>query len=1677
MVARVSRHILRLEREFQLAKEIVSRSDSKCQHFVRPIELVRLPSRPGQESLIASIFEAPGENYVKELVQLGPNAYKGVAKKDSWEITSVASNQESLISLRLFLDFAVGAAACCEVLHHGNRIVHGELRGDAFHFDQSKGLVKMINFGSGARSFENGLTSAGWASLSLEVGVEHKLQFIAPEQTGRLPAEPDLRTDIYSLGILFWMMLTGEVPFEGSTPLDVMQSVLSRRLPPLSSRRMDIPDALASIIQKMTQRNIEDRYNSTSGVKHDLVQVSKMLSNGDMEGIKTFKIGTKDISSYFMLPSRQLGRDKERGMITAMMKSLSKRQWQSSHMNSLSSNSSISRESQVLEDLASDSTSSRESESRIGSGVEVSALEALRDSHNATSNTPPDPFPHDRLEARYFSNTLSSDTRTPVSALDSSIHRSSSVRSDADSPSALLRKAQRLRRRGRCEVISINGAAGLGKSSLVQSIQVSARKHGYFAVAKFDQAKNSPYDPVLRLMSSLFRQIFSESDVNTEFHNTVRSFVNPVWPALHSWLDLPEWLLNSGKSITPVANNSRSLLVRNHASRRASSPSTYCSSTGSTGSATAEWLQSGASANSSKFSKTFLDVLRLLASEKFICCCIDDLQFADHESLDLIQNIIVGKIPMMLILTFREEETLLGTARSILSSATPIQLKPFPEEVTAEYVSETLHRSADYVLPLVAVIQEKTRGNPFLLREMLQTCWRTGCIYYSWQNSVWEYDLDKIFTEFASEAYGEQMTNGFLTKRLKELPSVTKSLLAWASLIGNTFSFSLVTRLMRGEKCARDVAAVPVIQRSDDPVAGLQSALSAVFIMTGDNEDRFRFSHDRYMTAAACLAEEYDTKEMHFAIAKCMIASDFQDPTTSSKSLYIRCRHVCLAVDLIKNRVQQRKSYRDMLYQAAEIACDSGARSTALYYFDRCLTLLQEDPWDDTKEDVDYHETLRLFTRTAECYWYQGFFEAALGLLQTTFDKARDAVDKAPSWILQSRIYAMRGDSFAAFHGLKKCLIDLGLVFNEATWEECDAEFHRLCSEIQRTGSINILGQPTTNDRTLQTMGVVLVELLSAAFWSNSLLFYQMTLHMVALQLTRGTFSQISLGYVHLASITIGRFNMSRLGIEFGNIAKAFFARFPEDHFTLGRGQTLHALFLGHLETASRDQIAILHSANQETVLAGDRILSLLNLGVVALFRLWSSHDLYDIEVFIDEAPFEFKNWTHDFRGGVLLVTMRQYVRALQGKTNWRSATTIFSDEHHQSSEYLRLLDTQASNPKRPRTFYLSEMLAALFRFGHMKEAIATGEKLLPLMDSLFCIRLFYSNLFYLSLALLSNLRTDPEGSNADAEVARVKTYAERIRASTEFNDINYRTWILLLDAELASVTGKYRSAMEAYEAALEHCELTESTLDEALAYELYAEFLIRQGSSRLAKRLLIESASRYRRMSALGKCEQLNEKYPFLVIGLNIGTSDALCQTDIVDTGNTSYKLAQNEDHATQKLGAETSHDRTQAWLQPRASQSMAGSKKVDSTNTDLGAGFSAVGLDMIDLTSILESTQVLSSELQVDRLLCKMTEIILESTAADLGAIVIEEEQNGWGIAAIGTPDGVMSYPGGQGLETVDDQVARQITLCESKASSSMLNFVDFHRCPPIQGDRLCSKSAGRREVLQRFRFIPQA
>ena len=927
-------------------------------------------------------------------------------------------------------------------------------------------------------------------------------------------------------------------------------------------------------------------------------------------------------------------------------------------------------------------------------------------------------------------------------------------------------------------------------------------------------------------------------------------------------------------------------------------------------------------------------------------------------------------------------------------------------------------------MPMVAVIQEKTQGNPFFVREMIDTSYRKKCVYYCWKCNKWEFNLDRLFQEFSSPDSGKFSSNDFITRRFKDMSIDTQTLLSWAAIVGNGFSYNLIKRVMSCD-CSKSVPKGIIPPSSTDSVAGLQEALQSFILIPTEDEDHFRFAHDRYVAAANALCDEYKKEDMHYVVASAMIKHEPYDPTNhSTKVLFEQARHICAGLPAIKHGVKKRAPYRELLYQAAEAARETGARKSGLHYFDCCIQLLQDAPWDDNKEDTSYAETLALHTRTAEAYWYVGDWNGAGRSLAELFAHARDPADKAPASIICSRISAQKGDAKSAFWRLKNALAELGVDMPDMTYDECDDEFSRLLPLLR--ASEPRLEDVSKVDRNLATLGALFIELLSASYWMDSQVFYAGTLKLMNIYLERGVFPQVGLGFVHIATMAVSRFNLIQDGINFGNIALKFFDAFKDETYTVGRGLTLRALFIGHLETDIRESFEHLNRGLEAASAAGDRILHVLNMGIAAAYRVWASENLAEIEAFIASVDDEFPDWRVNFRGGAILLSVRQYVRALQGKTHYKSAETILDDEHHTTEGYVDYLMSTASHPTTPLVIYWSYQLEALYRYGHYEAALELGERMLENLDEILSMRYKYQSYWYICMALLGTLRDDAEREDRDKMLARVEEYKARIEIVASVNAVNYIVWLELIEAELADVTKRYGEVLCHYEQAVNHAIVHCFAMDEALSLELYGDWLARKGASRPARSQIVECISAYRRVGAIGKADQVSDRYAFLLYGTrSLSMMDAGTQTDMVDTGtSTSYPL----DRIASRQFEQTSADRTQAWLEPHVPSTPQIVKEAPAA---LSGGLSAVGLDMIDLASILESSQLLSSELDVDKLLNKLTEIIVDSTGADLCGLVVEEEGGGWCVAATGTPESVERPPAGIPLEKIEDPVGKQVTL----------------------------------------------
>ncbi|MDY6807146.1 MAG: AAA family ATPase, partial [Cyanobacteriota bacterium] len=203
-------------------------------------------------------------------------------------------------SLTEFLAIAIQLS---EALHYLTleRIVHKDIKPSNILIHPETGLVKLIDFSISS------LLPKEQQQLANPNVLEGTLAYISPEQTGRMNRGIDYRTDFYSLGVTFFQLLVGQLPFSTSDPMELVHCHIARAVQ--FSADSEVPVALQAIVRKLMAKNAEDRYQSAMGIKHDLeLCLQKLEATGE---IASFEIGTQDRSDRFIIPEKLYGRESE----------------------------------------------------------------------------------------------------------------------------------------------------------------------------------------------------------------------------------------------------------------------------------------------------------------------------------------------------------------------------------------------------------------------------------------------------------------------------------------------------------------------------------------------------------------------------------------------------------------------------------------------------------------------------------------------------------------------------------------------------------------------------------------------------------------------------------------------------------------------------------------------------------------------------------------------------------------------------------------------------------------------------------------------------------------------------------------------------------------------------------------------------------------------------------------------------------------------------------------------------------------------------------------------------------------------------------------------------------------------------------------------------------------------
>jgi PAS domain S-box-containing protein len=231
---------------------------------VRPLELIR----EGGRTML--VFEDPGGEPLERLL---------------------GAPLETDHFLRLAIDVTVALGKL-----HRRGLLHKDIKPANIMVNCADRQVRLTGFGIASR-----VPRERQAPEPPET-IAGTLAYMAPEQTGRMNRSIDSRSDLYALGVTFYQMLTGSLPFTAADPIEWVHCHIARKPLPPSERSESIPAPVSEIIMKLLAKTAEERYQTAAGLESDL---RRCLAERERKGrIDPFALGEHDAPDRLLLPEK-----------------------------------------------------------------------------------------------------------------------------------------------------------------------------------------------------------------------------------------------------------------------------------------------------------------------------------------------------------------------------------------------------------------------------------------------------------------------------------------------------------------------------------------------------------------------------------------------------------------------------------------------------------------------------------------------------------------------------------------------------------------------------------------------------------------------------------------------------------------------------------------------------------------------------------------------------------------------------------------------------------------------------------------------------------------------------------------------------------------------------------------------------------------------------------------------------------------------------------------------------------------------------------------------------------------------------------------------------------------------------------------------------------------------------
>lgn len=246
------------------------------------------------ELLITAQLE---DRYVLRAIEL-VNINKSFALifEDFDAITLKKYIEDHTIGLVSFLNIAIGLCQSLASIHQKN-IIHKDIKPSNILIHPDTQTIKITDFGISV--FQNRIGDR------ISTGIHGTLAYISPEQTGRMAIPIDTRSDIYSLGITLYELLTKQLPFPLTDSMELVHAHLAKMPPLPHTLNPEIPSVISRIVMRCLNKNPNERFQSAIGLKGSFEECLAQLNKA--HHIQDFSITYKDVSTQLLLPDKLYG--------------------------------------------------------------------------------------------------------------------------------------------------------------------------------------------------------------------------------------------------------------------------------------------------------------------------------------------------------------------------------------------------------------------------------------------------------------------------------------------------------------------------------------------------------------------------------------------------------------------------------------------------------------------------------------------------------------------------------------------------------------------------------------------------------------------------------------------------------------------------------------------------------------------------------------------------------------------------------------------------------------------------------------------------------------------------------------------------------------------------------------------------------------------------------------------------------------------------------------------------------------------------------------------------------------------------------------------------------------------------------------------------------------------------